>query len=136
MINVCTYLQLPESRQTQSLAVHPEGRTKFMGYKIFYLLLSVITQSSPGHQTLIIIPEPVHPCYDVYDKVTLEGICPPHTTYLTLCYISQEAARLRESLLVGDSTAFSTSLADRQEPCTLPSQYAQSTGHQNVPPLL
>lgn len=114
MINVGTYLQLPEGCQTQSLVVHPEGKTKFMGYKTFYLLLSVITQSWPGHQTLIIIPESVHPCYDFHDKVTSEGICPPHTTYPTLCYISHEAAQLRENPSVGDSTIFSTSLADGQ----------------------
>ena len=99
MINVCTYLQLPESRQThifKSLVVHPEARTKFMGYKTFYLLLSVITQSWPGHQTLIIIPESLYPCYDSHDKVTLERTCPPHTTYLILCYASQEV-QLRES---------------------------------------
>lgn len=102
MINVCSYLQLPKSRQTRifsnvkSLAVYPEARTKFMGYKTFYLLLSIISQSWPGHQTLIIIPESVHPCYDFHDKVTLEGICPLHTTYLILCYFSPEA-QLRES---------------------------------------
>lgn len=105
-----------------------------MGYKTFYLLLSVITQSQPGHQTLIIIPESVHPRYDFHDKVTLEGICPLRTTYLILHYISQEA-QLGESLSGGGSTAFGTSLADGQEPCTLPSQFVQSTGHQNIPPL-
>lgn len=67
-----------------------------MGHKTFYRLLSVITQSWSGHQTLKIIPETVHPCYDFHDKVTLEGICPPHTMCPILCYTSQ-GAQLRES---------------------------------------
>lgn len=80
----------------KSLAVHPEARTKFMGYKTFYLLFSVITQSWPGHQTLIIVPGAVHPCYDFHDKVNWGGICPPHTMCPALCYTPPEA-QLRDS---------------------------------------
>lgn len=80
----------------KSLAVHPEARTKFIGHKAFYLLLSVITQSWPGHQTLIIVPGAVHPCYDFHDKVTWGGICPQHTMYPALCHTSPEA-QLRDN---------------------------------------
>lgn len=80
----------------KSLVVHPEARLKFMGYKTVYLFLSVITQSWPGHQTLIIIPEAVHPCCDFHDKVTWGAICPLHTMYPTLHSTSQ-ATQLRQS---------------------------------------
>lgn len=63
-----------------------------MGYKTFYLLLSIITLSWPGDQTLIIIPESMHRCHDSHD---FEGNLSPALVY-TLWYTPQEA-QLRES---------------------------------------
>lgn len=123
-----------ESHIFKSLAVLPEERTKFMGHRPFYLLLRVITQC----WTLIIIPDSVHPCYDFHDKVTLDGIS-PHTPRIRSCATCLEKhsseSRSNAGLSGRSRTAFGTSLADGQEPCKLPSQSVQSTGHQNNPPF-
>lgn len=112
-----------------------------MGYKTFPLLLSVITQPWPGHWTLTPIPEYVHPCYSFKDKVTLEEICPLHTTYAALCCTSQ--AQLREPKgnagLSGGAAQPSAQvwLMDKSSAHPPPrAGFLQSTGNQIIPFLL
>lgn len=69
------------SRVFKSLAAHPEARTKFVGYKTFYLFLGVITQSQPGHPMLIIAPEAARLRDDFRDRERAGGVT--HTTRRT-----------------------------------------------------
>lgn len=67
------------SRIFKSLAAHPEARTKFVGYKTFYLFRGVITQSQPGHPTLITTPEALCLRYDFCDRERTRGGHACHT---------------------------------------------------------
>lgn len=132
--SICSYQRAIKLTGFQKPGGSPWSEKKFMGYKTFYLLLSVITQSWPGQQTLIIIREDSFLYIPVMTSMTkwLEGgdLPPAHHVPDPVLHLSRSTAQ-RESkgnagLSGGGSTAFGTGLADRQKPRTLPSQLVQT----------